>query len=109
MSKTSNASWFTYVWSYEVRDDREADFERLYGPNGGWAQFFRKSPNYLGTDLLRDRKIKNRYITVDRWDSEEAHRRFVSEHREEFDELDRQGEALTKNESLIGNFDPAGT
>ncbi len=109
MRKPNDASGFTYVWSYEVRDGHESDFERLYGPNGGWSQFFRKSPNYLGTDLLRDRKNKNRYITVDRWDSEEAHRRFISVHREEFDELDRQGEALTENENLIGNFDPAGT
>jgi heme-degrading monooxygenase HmoA len=109
MSATNDLPGFTYVWSYEVRETCESDFERLYGPDGGWARFFRKSPNYLGTDLLRDRKKKNRYVTVDRWDSEQAHRRFVSEHREEFDELDRQGEVLTENESLIGNFDPAGT
>ncbi len=108
MSTTSDVAGFTYVWSYEVRDTREADFERLYGPDGGWAQLFRKSSNYLGTDLLRDRKNKNRYLTVDRWDSEPAHRTFVSEHREEFDELDRQGEVLTQDESFVGDFDPAG-
>jgi len=108
MSTANDVPGFAYVWSYEVRYGSEVDFEKLYGPAGGWAQLFRKSPNYLGTDLLRDRKKKYRYLTVDRWDSEQAHRTFVSEHREEFDELDRQGEALTKNESLIGNFDRAG-
>ena len=102
------AAGFAYIWTYEVQEGREADFERLYGPNGSWAQFFRKSPQYLGTDLLRDRDKKGRYVTVDRWVSQEAHRAFVSEHREEFAELDGQGEKLTKNEALIGNFTPRG-
>ena len=35
MRKPNDASGFTYVWSYEVRGGREADFERLYGANGG--------------------------------------------------------------------------
>ena len=108
MSKTSGSAGFTYVWSYEVRDGRAADFEELYGSDGGWAMLFRKSPDYLGTNLLRDRQNKNRYATIDRWNSADAHRKFVSEHRGEFEELDRQGEALTKKETLIGDFDPAG-
>lgn len=109
MSTTIDNAGFTYVWSYEVRGGCEVDFESLYGPGGGWAKLFRQSPDYLGTNLLRDRKNKNRYVTIDGWDSEEAHRRFVSEHRLEFEALDRQGEALTQSETLIGHFDPAGS
>ena len=108
MNKSRDFAGFAYLWSYDVHEGREADFEKLYGSAGGWAMFFRKSARYRGTILLRDRKNPSRYVTIDRWDSEEAHRSFVSEHREEFEGLDRQGEELTKNETSIGNFGPAG-
>jgi len=96
---------FVYIWLYDVREGSELDFETLYGPDGGWAQLFRKSAQYLGTDLLRDRSKKSRYVTVDRWSSEASHREFVSAHREEFAELDRKGERLTTKETGIGDFD----
>ena len=96
---------FVYIWMYDVREGCELDFETLYGPDGGWAQLFRKSPQYLGTDLLHDRLKKGRYVTVDRWVSEASHREFVSEHREEFAELDLKGEQFTTNETGIGDFD----
>ena len=96
---------FVYIWMYHVREGCELDFETLYGPDGGWAQLFRKSAQYLGTDLLRDRSKKRRYVTVDRWISETSHREFVSEHGEEFAELDRKGERLTTKETRIGDFD----
>jgi hypothetical protein len=44
---------FVYLWKYEVRPGREAEFERLYGPNGAWTVFFGRAPAYLGTELLR--------------------------------------------------------
>ncbi len=96
---------FVYIWMYHVREGCELNFETLYGPAGGWAQLFRKSAQYLGTDLLRDWSKKRRYVTVDRWISESSHREFVSGHREEFAELDRKGERLTTKETRIGDFD----
>jgi len=100
---------FVYIWVYDVREGCEPDFETLYGPDGGWAQLFRKSAQYLGTELLRDRSQKRRYVTVDRWSSETSHREFVSEYREEFAELDRKGERLTTKETRLGDFDVVGS
>lgn len=70
------------VFSYEVSDT--AAFERIYGPEGEWAQFFRQGDGYVGTELLRDVENPGRYLVVDRWDSGDAYNAFVESHREEF-------------------------
>jgi heme-degrading monooxygenase HmoA len=70
------------VFSYEVRD--AAEFERAYGPDGEWADFFRQGTGYVGTELLCDVEAPGRYLVVDRWASANAYNAFVSEHREEY-------------------------
>ena len=70
------------VFSYEVRDP--AQFERVYGPDGEWAQFFRHGGGYVGTELLRDVEAPGRYLVVDRWESAAAYNAFVAEHRDEY-------------------------
>jgi heme-degrading monooxygenase HmoA len=70
------------VFSYEVRDS--AEFERVYGPEGEWAGFFRGGRGYVGTELLRDVEAPGRYLVVDRWESAEAYNAFIAEHREEY-------------------------
>ena len=70
------------VFSYDVRDARE--FERVYGPDGEWAEFFRGGAGYVGTELLRDIETPDRYFVVDRWESRDAYNAFVEQHREEY-------------------------
>ena len=70
------------VFVYEARDP--ADFERVYGPEGEWAEFFRGSAGYVGTELLRDVEATGRYLVVDRWESREAYQAFVDAHRDEY-------------------------
>jgi heme-degrading monooxygenase HmoA len=71
------------VFSYEVvRDAKE--FERVYGPSGEWAEFFRQGRGYIGTELLRDVETPSRYLVVDRWESTDAYNAFVAAHREEY-------------------------
>ena len=48
---------FVVVWQFEIAEEKVADFEAAYGPEGAWAQLFRSSPDYLGTELLRDAYI----------------------------------------------------
>src|SRR5581483_10942523 len=64
------------VFSYEVREPE--GFERAYGADGEWAQFFRHGPGYIGTELLRDVEIPGRYLVVDRWESAEAYNAFAA-------------------------------
>jgi heme-degrading monooxygenase HmoA len=70
------------VFSYEVRDRDE--FERVYGPDGEWSQFFAGARGYIGTELLRDVETPGRYLVIDRWESADAYNAFAHEHRDEY-------------------------
>jgi heme-degrading monooxygenase HmoA len=70
------------VFSYEAHDPVE--FERVYGPEGDWATFFRAGRGYVGTELLRDVETPGRYLVIDRWESAEAYNAFVAANREDY-------------------------
>jgi heme-degrading monooxygenase HmoA len=70
------------VFSYEVREPEA--FERAYGAEGEWAEFFRQGAGYIGTEVLRDVELPTRYIVIDRWDSADAYNAFAAEHRDEY-------------------------
>src|SRR5438270_13747396 len=72
----------TLVFSYEARDPEE--FERVYGPGGEWAQFFRAGAGYVGTELLRDVELPGRYLVLDRWETPGAYQAFIEANREEY-------------------------
>ena len=76
---------FVVVWQFEIAEDKVAGFEAAYGPEGAWAQLFRTSPEYHGTELLRDAYVPGNYLTIDRWTSEEAFRAFRKEHDSEYE------------------------
>jgi len=70
------------VFSYEVR--AVAEFERAYGAEGEWAQFFKQGAGYIGTELLRDVENPGRYFVIDRWESADAYNAFAAGHRDEY-------------------------
>jgi heme-degrading monooxygenase HmoA len=70
------------VFSYDTGDPPE--FERVYGPEGEWAQFFRGGRGYVGTELLRDVELPGRYLVVDRWETREAYNDFVEANRDAY-------------------------
>jgi heme-degrading monooxygenase HmoA len=70
------------LFQYDVRDDEE--FERVYGPEGEWASFFRTGTGYIGTELLKDVEVPGRYLVIDRWESPEAYNAFVAGHRDDY-------------------------
>jgi heme-degrading monooxygenase HmoA len=95
---------FVVVWQFEVAEEKVAGFEAAYSPDGAWAQLFRHSPEYRGTELLRDAYIPGTYLTIDRWASEEAFRAFRKEHDQEYETLDRSCDSLTRGETRIGAY-----
>lgn len=95
---------FVVVWQFEIAEDKIAGFESAYGPGGTWAQLFRHSPNYLGTELLRDSYVPGRYLTIDRWASEDDFRAFRKDHDQEYEKLDRTCDALTASETRVGAY-----
>jgi heme-degrading monooxygenase HmoA len=70
------------VFVYDVSE--VDDFERVYGPDGEWSQFFRNGRGYIGTELLRDVEQPGRYVVVDRWETRDAYNTFVEQRREEY-------------------------
>ncbi|HEY1646575.1 MAG TPA: antibiotic biosynthesis monooxygenase family protein [Terracidiphilus sp.] len=95
---------FVVVWQFEIAEDKIAGFESAYGPEGSWAQLFRNSPNYLGTELLRDAYVPGSYVTIDRWKSEEEFRAFRKSHDKEYEDLDRSCDSLTSRETRVGAY-----
>jgi heme-degrading monooxygenase HmoA len=95
---------FVVVWQFEIAEEKVAAFEGAYGPEGAWAGLFRNSPDYLGTELLRDAYIPGAYLTIDRWASEEAFRAFRKEHDADYEKLDRASDSLTSRETRIGAY-----
>jgi heme-degrading monooxygenase HmoA len=95
---------FVVVWQFEIAEEKIPAFEAAYGPQGSWSQLFRTSPNYLGTELLRDAYVPGSYLTIDRWSSEDAFRAFRKDHDREYEVLDRSCDALTSRETRIGAY-----
>ena len=95
---------FVVVWQFEIAEEKVSAFEAAYGPDGEWTQLFRTSPDYRGTELLRDAYIPLSYLTIDHWASEEAFRAFRKDHDAEYESLDRACDALTSRETRIGAY-----
>jgi heme-degrading monooxygenase HmoA len=91
------------LFSYDVRD--RAEFERVYGPEGEWAAFFRSARGYVGTELLRDVEQPGRYLVVDRWESTEAYNDFVAAHRDDYMRRVDETAYLYERELRIGTFE----
>ena len=95
---------FLIVWQFDVAEDKLSAFEAAYAPGGTWSTLFSRSPEDLGTELLRDAYIPGRHLTIDRWTSEEAFRSFRAAHDSDYEVVDRACDALTAAESRIGAF-----
>jgi heme-degrading monooxygenase HmoA len=95
---------FIVVWQFEIAEENVAAFEAAYGVNGSWAQLFRSSSDYHGTELLHDVYIPGSYLTIDRWSSEDAYRAFRKDHDAAYESLDRSCDALTRRETRVGAY-----
>lgn len=104
MNEQETKEIFVYVWEYTVKREAQADFERMYGPQGDWVQLFQKSEGYLGTELHHDISEELRYVTADYWVSQAARDAFRGQFAQEFRELDQYCETLTEREIFLGDF-----
>lgn len=95
---------YVYIWKFEVETEKVAEFLSHYGPVGTWSRLFRRSAGYVETLLLQDRQASNSYVTIDRWESSEAHDKFIREHRADYERLDRLCESLTRTEQSLGSY-----
>jgi heme-degrading monooxygenase HmoA len=95
---------FVILWQFDIAEDQVPGFEAAYGAGGTWATLFARSEDYLGTELIKDAYVPGRYVTIDRWRSEEAFRAFRKQHDRDYEALDRSCDSLTASEHRIGAF-----
>jgi hypothetical protein len=62
-------STYIVVWEFQVKAECEAEFVAAYGPDGEWARLFRRSPEFLGVELLGSVGNSARFFTLDHWSS----------------------------------------
>jgi heme-degrading monooxygenase HmoA len=86
------------VWEYDVPEASRAEFERIYGDTGDWAQLFSASDGFRGTELFASLHNPGLYLTVDRFTDETAWRAFLAEHGDAYRRLDEATAALTTDE-----------
>ena len=102
--KRGTRSGFIVVWEFRVRPGKRRAFEKAYGPDGDWAQLFRRGKGYIRTELLSDRRTPLRYLTLDFWESHTDYERFKKENHVEYQAIDKKCESLTEKEVEIGQF-----
>jgi heme-degrading monooxygenase HmoA len=95
---------FVIVWQFDVAEDHIDAFEAAYGAQGPWTALFARSPEHLSTELLKDAYVPGRFLTIDRWTSEDAFRAFRAEYDSEYEQLDRGCDSVTASELRIGAF-----
>jgi heme-degrading monooxygenase HmoA len=101
---TSPETEFVAIWEFRVADGSASRFEQLHGTDGAWVRLFGRGAGYLGSELLRDVDHPGRYVTIDRWTSEDAYRAFRLGFDAEYRTLDEEGELLTDGEQPLGSF-----
>ena len=90
---------YVVIWRFTTND--RAAFERHYGRDGTWAQLFRRSSDYVRTDLLVG---ADAYLTLDWWTTREAYDAFRNRHSDEYARIDVLCESFTTHEEKIGEF-----
>jgi|SRR5687767_4103409 len=90
------------VWQFEVKDERKAEFEELYGADGEWTKLNRQTRSYLGTSFLRDQNDSSRYLLLEYWSEMVVY----EQHREYQSELFATLEA--RRDAVVESFEPIG-
>jgi heme-degrading monooxygenase HmoA len=99
---------YVVIWEFRVRPGMEKRFEEIYGPEGDWARLFRQDKEFMGTELIRNLKGRESYLTLDFWTSEKGYKSFRARHASEYEVMDASCEALTESEREVGSYARAG-
>ncbi|MEQ8473807.1 MAG: hypothetical protein RIC35_21605 [Marinoscillum sp.] len=94
---------YQLIWRYECSASQKEAFENAYRRNGTWFQFFEKSEDFLGQELIHNVDMGN-YLVIDSWISKETYDSFLKENKVEYDQLDAQCKSLYAKEEFLGPF-----
>ena len=93
------------VWEFTTSPQQRVEFETAYGPDGIWAQLFRRDPAYRQTLLLKTPEGPERYLTIDVWEDRESYLSFKDRSANDYQRIDKECEKLTTSERQIGVFE----
>ena len=92
---------YRIIWEFRPAQGRVAGFELAYGPDGLWAELFRRGAGFVGTELIRPSSPGGWYRTIDEWESEDDYEAFLEGFAEEYEALDAACTALTADEHFV--------
>ena len=92
------------VWQFQVKREREREFEDLYGANGPWAALGRRSRSFLGSSFLRDLAQPGRYYLIEYWSEMLVYERHQADFGDEIRQLDRERAELLDGATPLGIF-----
>lgn len=96
---------YRIVWEFAVKPEALSEFEDVYGPDGQWGRFFRRSADYLGTEFFRSTTDPAHFMTLDVWRSRAAYEQFRKAHADDYAALDKWCERLIARERTLGVTD----
>lgn len=96
---------YRIIWEFAASPESIVEFEDVYGPEGKWADFFRRSPDYAGTELFRSSSDSNHFVTLDAWRSRAAYEQFRKTHADDYAALDDWCARLIERERTLGVTD----
>ncbi|MEW6195354.1 MAG: antibiotic biosynthesis monooxygenase [Bacteroidota bacterium] len=96
---------YIVIWQFTVKQEYLDDFVSAYGPNGTWAELFKKDGGYKETKLLQDVDNKLIFVTIDIWESKKSYNGFKNDFKEEYFKLDGEFEKFTVSEKPIAEFE----
>ena len=92
------------VWKFRVCEHAAQAFIEGYGSAGEWAKLFGRSEGYVGTELTRSTDDPQVFYTLDVWKSKASYTEFHTAFGSEYQTLDKNFEALTEHEQLVGTI-----
>lgn len=96
---------FVIAWEFRVKHNHLADFKQAYRPGGDWERLFQRAEGFIGTELLRDRDDRTRFLTIDKWTSRDHYERFREKFDADYVAIDARTEMFTDAEDRIGVFE----
>jgi hypothetical protein len=95
---------YIVIWQYSVNPQHLQSFIDYYHAAGEWVKFFQPSPQYFGTEFYALAESDYTFITIDKWMTQASYEQFLAEHKEAYQQLDKQCEGFTVEETLIGKY-----
>jgi hypothetical protein len=94
------------VRDFWVWEGRERDFERVFGTDGIWPDFLKRSRQYLGSEFWLESRVEHRFRLVDYWTSHVGFEALRAIHQLDLGRIEQfvRNDGLIRREEFLGAF-----